>query len=282
LSYYRTIMSKPVILLTGYRGLAETFLETFLAADFRVSVLIRQREAVGPLLHRFPGIAYEVGDVTDAAVQAKWFHNTEQRFGRIDHLVNNAALPGPAGKLHEIAWEEYGKTLDVNLRAPIQLIQLWLLHHLAKKTSGTVINLSGGGATQARPGFSAYGLTKTALVRLTETLALEYPEQTFYAMSPGGLMTPMIETILKMDPKKVPPSELAEAKRREREGGEDPRKAAELALWLIKEKPASLNGKLIHAVWDDYKNQKGAAPEVGWWTLRRIDEPCRKQLSELA
>lgn len=271
-------MAKPVILLTGYRGLAETFLETFLAADFRVSVLVRRREAVGPLLHRFPGIAHEVGDVTDAEAHRKWIHGAEQRFGRVDHLINNAALPGPPGKLDEIPWEDYREALDVNLQAPIRLLQTWLRHHRDKGTTGTAINLSGGGATQARPGFSAYSLAKTALVRLTETLALEYPEHRFYAISPGGLMTPMIEAILRMDPEKVPATDLAEAKRRAREGGESPQKAADLALWLLKEKPIALNGKLIHAVWDDYKNHPAEVPE--WWTLRRIDEPCRKRLSK--
>ena len=89
----------------------------------------------------------------------------------------------------------------------------------------------------------------------------------------------MIEGILKMDPKKVGTDDYTEAVRRSKEGGEDPQKAADLAFWLATERPEGLNGRIISAIWDDYKTPVSRGPEVGWWTLRRIDEVCLKHLT---
>lgn len=273
---------KPVTLITGYRGLAETLIASFLQADHQVSALVRQETALAPLKEKFPTAHFHVGDVVDKEACRSWINAVAKRFGHLDCLINNAALPGPAGKLHEIEFPDFEKSLAVNLTAPVYLSQLVLQHH--HKTPGSqavIVNLSGGGATFPRPGFSAYAITKTALVRMTETLAGEYPQHRFYAISPGGLMTPMIEAILRMDPSKIEKKEFAEAERRAAHGGDDPRKAAELLLWLFREKPTELSGKLLHAVWDDYKNFHRYPAEVGWWALRRVDEVCKKTLLEL-
>jgi len=268
-------MSKPVLLITGYRGLAETFLKTF-HSDFQVCLLVRRAEAVEALTRAYPGVDCEVGDLSHSHTGEQWLRKVASRYGRLDHLINNAAISGPAGRLGEVDFAELENAIGIDFIAPTRLIHLWLRFHEEKKSTGVVVNLSGGGATQARPGFSSYSLAKTALVRLTETLAIEYPHHRFYAISPGGLMTPMIEAILTLDRKRVPPAEMAEAERRAKQGGEDPLKAAELTRWLLGEKPEPLNGKLIHAVWDDYRNLPKESSDPSWWTLRRIDETCRK------
>ncbi len=252
-------MSRPVVLITGYRGLAETFIRAFLCADFQVSVLVHRESAINALRQSFPGICCDVGDVADGVTQQRWLHKTLDSFGRVDHLINNAAVLGPHGRLHEIEIEEFNKTLEINLEAPVRLTQLWLQYHESKKSHGVVINLSGGGAANPRPGFSPYALSKTALVRLTENLSQEYPQHRFYAISPGLLATNMTKGLM-----------TGEA--------QDPNKAADLATFLLDTRPHHLNGKLIHAVWDDYRN---APEEDGWWTLRRIDEKCRKIVSKL-
>lgn len=270
----------PVVCLTGYRGLAERLLVRLTEAGFRVSCLVRSAEAMNPLRERFPTAYFHHGDVADPGSCREWLESSE-RWGAVGALINNAALPGPGGRLHEVDFEEYRRSIEVNLTAPSFLCHLALRHWEDRRRAGVLINLSGGGATSPRPTFSAYAITKTALVRLTETIAVEYPKHRAYAISPGALMTPMIEAILRMDPKKVHPGDFAEAERRSREGGVDPDKAANLVLWLLQEQPEHLNGRLIHAIWDDYRRAPRYSPEVGWWTLRRIDEPCKKNLERL-
>ena len=87
----------------------------------------------------------------------------------------------------------------------------------------------------------------------------------------------MIEGVLNLDPKKIP-KEYEEAKRRMDEGGDDPKRAAELALYLFQEKPKHLNGRLISAIWNKYKNPPEHPDQVGFWTIRRVDEVVVKNL----
>lgn len=259
--------AKPFVLITGYRGLAETLIER-LRTGFQLSVLTRQTAAVPDLQRRFPDVHFFPGDVADSTGAAAWVESAFA-LGTPVALINNAALPGPGGKLHEVDFSEYERTLRVNLAAPAFLSHLLLRRWESTRVNGLILNLSGGGATRARPGFSAYAITKTALVRLTETLAAEYPRHRFYAIAPGALMTPMIEAILRMDPARIDPGDWAEAKRRRAEGGESPERAAELILWLLHERPVHLSGKLIHVA-DDYR-ARGESDRKDLWTLRRIE-----------
>lgn len=263
-------------LISGSRGLAESLITTFHRSEHRISVLARRPEAAREVEARFPGVTTFVGDLAEPGTARRWVEHAARSLGGVDCLVNNAAVPGPGGRLHETSFEDFARAVQVNLLAQVEAIHAALPHLMERR--GVVINLSGGGATYPRPRFAAYATTKCALVRLTETLAGEYPELRFYAISPGALATPMMEAIARMDPRKVGP-EIAEAKRRLEQGAEDPAKAARLVAWLVDERPERLNGRLVSAVWDDYRNERMPPSEVGWWTLRRVDEVCRKNLT---
>ena len=257
-----------VVLLTGYRGLAETLIQK-LKQNSQLSVLIRSKEALSTWKEKYPTVDFFLGDLSETKTGAGWIEHAIQRWGRIDALINNAAITGPPGKLHEISMQEIEETIAINLIAPIALIQKLLEYR--NDHSLCVINLSGGGATIGRPKFSPYSITKTALVRMTENLALEYPEHRFYAISPGRLFTPMIEKVLTMDPNKVEPAELKEANNRRQGNSDSPLKAAEWIEWLIEKRPEEYNGMLLHAVWDDKEDRTRYPIELGWRKLRRID-----------
>ncbi len=269
----------PVILISGYRGLANNLAKTFAKHGCQLSLLVRREEALDNLRERFPNAVLFVGDVASEDTCTQWIEKTIASFGRIDCLINNAAITGPGGKLHELSFADYELCLKTNLHYPLRLCQLVLPHFLTQKT-GTIINLSGGGACYGRPHLIPYAISKCALVRLTECLALEYPSLRFYAITPGALKTPMMEALFEMGEKKLG-SEFRNVTTCMETGGEDPQKAAELAFWLFYNSPLSLNGKLISAVWDDYKKSKTFDAQVGWWTLRRVDDLCLKNLKSV-
>ncbi len=206
-------------------------------------------------------------------------NQTLDRLGKIDHLINNAAITGPCGKLEKLDFQEFEETIQINFLAPVFLIKI-ILPLFLKQNSGTVINLSGGGATAPRPHFGAYGASKCALVRFTESLALEYPKLHFYSVAPGAMKTPMMEGISKISTDKIG-KEQEEALHRMKHGGDDPRKAAKLIHWLCETEPKELNGKLISAKWDNYLNPPVNHPALPFWTLRRVDEALVKNLKEI-
>jgi len=240
--------------------------------------LVRNREAIPHLKNKYPKVFFVEGNVKNKADCERWVNSSLEKFKRIDHLINNAAITGPCGKLEELSFEEIEETLQINFLSPLFLTHL-LLPVFLKQSSGTVVNLSGGGATAPRPYFGAYGASKCALVRFTESLALEYPQLNFYSVAPGAMKTPMMEGISKIPAEKIG-KEQEEAIQRMQHGGEDPRNASQLISWLCEHRPTELNGKLISAKWDDYQNSKLKTSKIPFWTLRRVDEVLINNLKE--
>lgn len=178
--------------------------------------------------------------------------NYEARLGhlkRVDILVNNAAMQGPVGNLLDNDWRHWQNTIRLNFLAPVSLC-----HWALQRGVGKIINISGGGATGPRPGYSAYASTKTALVRFSETLAHEYPEVDINCVAPGD-MGPMGS---------------------DHAGKEQViRNAAELCLYLASPKSYGITGRLISAQWDPWRafdldrEYLDAHPHV--YTLRRVE-----------
>jgi 3-oxoacyl-[acyl-carrier protein] reductase len=198
-------------------------------------------------------------------------------FGAVDVLVNNASVQGPIGSLETADWAAWRRVFDVNLFAAARLCQR-LIPSLRSRRPGSgrgkIINLSGGGATGPRPDFSAYALTKAAVVRLTETLAEELREQNVdvNAVAPGPMNTRMLEEVIAAGPAAAP-REYHAAVARSQSGGMPPEKAAELIVWLASPDADGITGRLISAIWDDWRalaarREQLAATDV--YTLRRI------------
>jgi NAD(P)-dependent dehydrogenase (short-subunit alcohol dehydrogenase family) len=162
---------------------------------------------------------------------------------------------------------------DVDFFAAARLSQL-AIPEMRKSGGGKIINISGGGATGPRPDFSAYACAKTALVRLTETLAQELKDAKIdvNAVAPGAMNTRMLEETLAAGPHGAS-REYAAAVERAKSGGAPPERAAELVVFLASSASDGITGRLISAGWDDWAKlrehrEKLAGSDI--YTLRRI------------
>lgn len=143
-----------------------------------------------------------------------------------------------------------------------------------KAGKGKIINFSGGGATSSRSNFSAYAVSKTAVVRLTEILAEEFSRYNIdvNAVAPGAINTGMLDEIIEACAKAG--EEYKRALERSREGGDPVEKVVELCRFLISPESDGISGKLISAIWDDYKSEtflERLRRDPDFCTLRRID-----------
>jgi pteridine reductase len=127
-------------------------------------------------------------DLTDAAAARELPRRVAQRFGRLDVLVNSAAV------MHRLAFEattpeQYDATLDLNLRAVFFCTQGAAPE--LRKARGKVVNLADLGGLEPWPGFAAHSVSKAGVVMLTRVLARSLaPEVTVNAIAPGAVLVP--------------------------------------------------------------------------------------------
>ncbi|HVX15890.1 MAG TPA: SDR family oxidoreductase [Pirellulales bacterium] len=127
------------------------------------------------------------GDITDEGHVERLFQQTQERFGRLDLLVNNAgAFDG--GPLDELSIEAWDKVIAVNLRAPF-LCTRAALRVMKRQRSGRIINIGSISAQRVRPHSGPYSASKHGLWGLTQVTALEGREfgVTCCCLHPGNI-----------------------------------------------------------------------------------------------
>lgn len=192
----------------------------------------------------------------------------------LDGLVNCAGIYGPIGKTGDVDLAELKRTLEINLLGTLYMCHTLL--PLLKKSKGKIVNLAGGGAASPFPRYSAYALSKVAIVRLTENLALEYrPDRIdINAIAPGFVSTRLHQATLAAGQDQAGEQFFQKTKTEMERGGANPELAAQLAVFLLSNQSDDITGKLISAPWDPWQKksfQKRLKSDPDFCTLRRID-----------
>lgn len=135
-----------------------------------------------------------VADVTDLEALRQAVDGAEAALGPIEVLVNNAGAGGRQQRLVDADPELWRQLLDVNVLGPVRLCSL-VLPGMVARGRGYVINVTSLQGSRAFPGSGAYGASKAALMRLTDTLAGELADTGVVAfdVSPGLVRTAMTE-----------------------------------------------------------------------------------------
>ena len=274
----RALEDRVAILVGAGRGIGEAVALRFAREGAHVVLAARtaaELESVAAQIRLAGGTALvRATDVTDREGVHRLVQFALDAFQRIDVVVNAAGSYGPIGPFWEADAEKWVRTFSVNLFGAFYLCHAVLPHMIR--------------ATAALPRFSAYGVSKSALVRLTETLAEEVRQFNIQinAIAPGAVDTQLQDEVIAAGPKA---GEIYGRMLRLRETGEGatPRDLpAELALFLCSDGSRHLSGKLISAPndgwqsWDDERLEEEMS--TPWFTLRRIDpftlKPFLKQI----
>jgi NAD(P)-dependent dehydrogenase (short-subunit alcohol dehydrogenase family) len=272
-------LNGQTVVITGAgRGIGETVAHAFAQSGANLALLARTHHEVDRVARQtaergVTSIAL-AGDVSKRPDIHRLVAATVERFGRIDVLINAAGVYGPIGPFVGIDLDQWTAAIEINLMGAVFAIHAVLPHMLAQR-KGVIINFSGGGAVQPLPRFSAYGTSKAAVVRLTETLAEEVKESgvRINAIAPGAVNTRLLDQVLAAG-ESAGTAFYAKALEQKENGGTPPERAAELAVFLASSLGQGVTGRLISAVWDDWKSLPARASELGrsaLFTLRRID-----------
>ncbi len=177
-----------------------------------------------------------------------------EQLGPVDLLVNNAGIVGPVGPAWEVDGDDWWRTMEVNVRGTMLTTQL-VLPDMVTRRHGRIVNLSSHAGVFRWPLVSAYSVSKAAVVKFTENLALETSRHNVavFSVHPGLLPVGMGEqAFVDGSPPDSDEAHVYAWVRREIDEGRgaDPERAVELIVKLASGRYDELSGRQL-SVHDD-------------------------------
>jgi NAD(P)-dependent dehydrogenase (short-subunit alcohol dehydrogenase family) len=181
----------PVAIVTGAsKGLGRALAHALAERGWSLVVDARHPGDLTAATADIPGAVALAGDVADPAHRAALVAAAEER-GGIDLVVNNASTLGasPLPRLDGLDLETFRRTLEVNVVAPLALVQAALPSLRAR--AGRVVNITSDAGVEGYETWGGYGSSKAALEQLSNVLAAEEPGVRVYWVDPGDMRTDM-------------------------------------------------------------------------------------------
>lgn len=206
-----SVADRNVIVTGASQGIGRGIAETLADVGANVSICSRAQERIDPVaedIEAAGGTAFAMEcnvrdtDAVDAFVDA-----TVEAFGGVDLLVNNAGgeFVAPFEEISENGWQTI---IDLNLNS-VRHCSFTAGEHMRAHDGGDIVNIASVNGQHPAPGESHYGAAKAAIIRLTETLAVEWAEHDIAVncVAPGLIQTPGVAETLGIDAAAMPPRE---------------------------------------------------------------------------
>ena len=207
------IEGQRAIVTGASQGIGRTIAETLAAAGADVAICSREQDRVDPVAEEI-NAAEDAGDclavecnVRDREAVEAFVEATVEEFGGVDLLVNNAGgeFVAPFEDISENGWNAI---VDLNLNGTVHCTQV-AGEAMREDGGGTIINMSSVNCKNPAPNESHYGAAKAAIIRLTETLAVEWAKYGIRVncVAPGLIQTQGVADTLGIDESDMPPRE---------------------------------------------------------------------------
>src|SRR5579885_538218 len=233
-------LNDTVVLITGSsKGLGRALAHAYADAGARVVINARGADALESTKRELDAKSAQVlavvADATQPGEIARLVQAAQERFGRIDVLINNAGILGPSPRpnMLDFASADLAEIFRANVIGPVQVTQAVLPLMLAQG-SGAIINVTSDAGQTGFPGWGGYGAAKAALELITESWAaeLEGTGVRVNAVNPGDLRTEMHQLAF-------PGEDISDRL--------DPFTVTDIFLWLASDAAASVTGQRFDA-----------------------------------
>jgi NAD(P)-dependent dehydrogenase (short-subunit alcohol dehydrogenase family) len=185
---------KVAIVTGSSKGIGKAIAKGLAEKGAQVVVSSRNQEACDAVAAEFAkeglkaiGIACHIGKEEQ---RENLVAKTVEAFGRVDILVNNAAINPVFGPIEDADAATFDKIMDVNVKAPWALSNLVLPHMQANK-NGSIINIASVEALTPGAGLGLYSTSKAALLMLTKNQAKEWGR---YGIRANAICPGLIQT----------------------------------------------------------------------------------------
>jgi NAD(P)-dependent dehydrogenase (short-subunit alcohol dehydrogenase family) len=171
-----SLEGKVIVVTGGSRGIGEAIAHASLAAGAKVVIASRKQADLDGTAARLADVG-EVAAIAchtgkEADVQALYARALE-RFGRVDGLVNNAATNPYFGPMVDTPESAIDKTFEVNVKGYFFAARGLIKHARERGGGAAIVNIASFLGQRAAPMQGVYGMTKAAVISMTQTLAFE-------------------------------------------------------------------------------------------------------------
>ncbi|MDX2591225.1 MULTISPECIES: SDR family oxidoreductase [Streptomyces] len=191
-------LSGKVALVTGAsRGIGYGVAEALVARGDRVCITGRNEDALKEAVERLGAdrVIGVAGKAHDLAHQTEAVGRTMEAFGRLDYLVNNAGTNPVFGPIADLDLDVARKVFETNVVSALGLAQkTW--HAWQKDNGGAIVNIASIAGLAPSPFIGAYGVSKAAMINLTQQLAHEFaPKVRVNAIAPAVVKTKFAQAL---------------------------------------------------------------------------------------
>lgn len=171
-----SLADRVVVVTGGSRGIGEAIARGCLDAGAKVVIASRKQADLDAAAARLGGagevLAVACHTGKEADVQAL-FARAVERFGRVDGLVNNAATNPHFGPMVDVGEGAIDKTFEVNVKGYFFCARALVGHARQRGGGAAIVNIASIMGQRAAPMQGVYGMTKAAVISMTQTLAFE-------------------------------------------------------------------------------------------------------------
>lgn len=243
-------MTKVAIITGASSGIGKAFAKSYVKSGGKVALLARRKEKLDELaneLNNSNDIALSLQtDVSSAKQVEIAFKKTIAKWGRVDVVLNNAALINPIGKLENLNDDELLKLLNVNIFGAMIVAKYAINQFKKQQTTDCLINISSGAAHKPKVGWSAYCSSKAAMDMLTKVIGKENNSKNFCAFSiaPGVVDSEMQAEIRNTSNENFPDRQRFVDLHTNNQLAK-PSEVADVLLHLSKSNLKSIHGKIV-------------------------------------
>jgi NAD(P)-dependent dehydrogenase (short-subunit alcohol dehydrogenase family) len=238
------VAGQTAIVTGASQGIGRAIAETLAAGGADVAICSRDIDRIGPVAD---GINEEAeGDALAVECNVRerdqveaFVEETVEEFGDVDALVNNAGGEFVAA-FEDISPNGWNSIVDLNLNSTFHCTQV-AGEVMREGDGGCIVNLSSVNGQHAAPNESHYSASKAAIIRLTETLAVEWADDGIRVncVAPGLVQTPGVAETLGIQSDQMPPREQVD---RRIGHGED---IADVVQFLVSPAAAFMTGETV-------------------------------------
>ena len=191
--------SKIALITGGASGIGAATARLFATEGASVVIADRDAARAESLADDLPNALAVATDVSDGASVQAMFDAAQQAYGRVDILVNSAAV-GSGGDVTTISEADWERSLNIVLKS-VFLCAKAVLPGMIERRSGAIVNISSVNGLMGL-GEEPYSAAKAGVINLTQNLAMQYGTYNIRAnvICPGTIRTPIWQARVERDP----------------------------------------------------------------------------------